>query len=70
MITKSTFYKDDKPEDGKPRFILEFPELDTINLGDPDVQKQLIKWGCAVGMPGGEIIMTKNVKMIAGGTKS
>lgn len=56
MITKTTMiqYKD------KP-WVLEFPELETVNIGDPEIQAQLIKWGFAVGMPGGEILCTKRV---------
>ena len=67
MITKTTCHRDHASE-GKP-WVLEFPELETINLGDHDIQKQLIKWGFAVGIPGGEFVVTKNVKLIAGGTK-
>lgn len=60
MIDKATFYQKD---DG---YVLEFPDLETISLGDPDIQRQLIKWGLAVGIPGGEFCVTKNVKLIAG----
>lgn len=55
--------KEDKP------LVLEFPKLDTISLADVDIQKELIKWGAAVGMPGGEMICIKAVKLVAGGVK-
>ena len=52
--------------DKKP-LVIEFPKLDTINLGDPEMQKELIKWGVVVGIPGGEMVCTKSVKLVAGG---
>ena len=58
---------ENKHEDADSTWVMEFPELETINLGDPYIQKQLIKYGLAVGIPGGEIIMKKSVKMVAGG---
>jgi hypothetical protein len=61
MITMTTFY-----EDADGNCTLEFPELETINLGDPEIQKQLIKWGVAVGIPGGEFAMVKSTKLLAG----
>jgi len=64
MITKTTCYRDTDSE-GKP-WVLEFPELETINLADLEIQRQLIKWGLAVGIPGGEFYITKNVRLVAG----
>lgn len=51
--------KDEKP------WVLEFPGLSTINLGDPEIQKELIKWGFAVGIPGGELLFRKSVRLVA-----
>ena len=60
MVTKTTLIQqDDKP------WVLEFPELETINLGDPEIQEQLKKWGLAVSTPNGGIVVTRDVKMVA-----
>jgi len=47
--------------------ILEFPGKETISLSDPEIQKELIKRGFAIGIPGGEFIVTHSVKLVAGG---
>jgi hypothetical protein len=60
MIDKSTCYEE---EDGN--WVLEFPELETVNLGDLDIQRQLIKWGMAVGVPGSEFVVIKSVRLVA-----
>lgn len=44
-----------------------FPDKDTINLNDPEIQAELIKSGLAVGIPGGDIMFTAHVELIAGG---
>lgn len=46
--------------------VINFPDLETIDLSDIEVQKELILLGVAVGVPGGEVIFTKNCKLIAG----
>ena len=59
ILNTSLLCQDDKP------WVLEFPELETINLGDPDVQKTLLSWGLAVSTPNGGIVITKDVKLVA-----
>jgi len=49
--------------------VLEFPELETINLADPEIQAHAIKWGLAVGIPGGEILFKKDARFVATGGK-
>ena len=52
--------------DKKP-WVVEYPKLETINLNDPEIQADLIRKGLAVGIPGGSIIFTHDVKLVAGG---
>jgi hypothetical protein len=47
--------------------VLEFPGKETISLSDPEIQKELIRRGFAIGIPGGEFIVTHSVKLVAGG---
>jgi len=47
------------------RFIIEFPGLYEIDLSDIELQVELIKFGVAVGIPGGQLIFTKNVRLVA-----
>jgi hypothetical protein len=44
---------------------IEFPGLYEIDLSDPELQRELILFGVAVGVPGGQIIFTKNVRLEA-----
>ena len=53
--------KEEKP------LVIEYPELETINLNDPEIQKDLIRKGVAVGIPGTSIIFTEHVELVAGG---
>lgn len=46
--------------------IINYPNLDKVDLNDIEVQKDLIRRGVAVGMPGGLLIFTESVKIIAG----
>ena len=46
-----------------------YPGLEVIDLSDPEIQKDLILKGVAVGVPGGEILFTHNVVLEAGGAK-
>lgn len=62
MITKVNVWK----EDGT--LFMEFPELKTIDMQDEDVQKYIIRYGGAVGVPG-SLIFTQSVELIAGGKK-
>ena len=48
-------------------YVLEFPGLETIDLANPEIQREIVKWGFAVNAPTGELIFTKNVKLVAGG---
>ena len=50
-------------------YVLEYPDLEFINLNDPEIQKDLIKRGVCVGMPGGLLIFTEDVKIVAGGAE-
>ena len=47
-----------------------FPKLDKVNLNDIEVQKELIRQGVAVGMPGGLLIFTESVKIVANKAKN
>ena len=63
MITKTTLTQ---PADEAEPWVLEFPELETINIGDPEIQRELIKWGLATGIPGGEFIANRSFRLVAG----
>lgn len=65
MITKTTYYT--KMEDDQEVHVIEFPELSSVNINDPEIQKEAIKWGVAVGIPGGDIIFKKNARFVATG---
>jgi hypothetical protein len=54
----------------KPQVIVDYPDLENIDLSDIEVQKDLIKLGICVGMPGGELIFVQSVEIVAGGKKS
>jgi hypothetical protein len=43
-----------------------YPDKEIINFSDPDIQRDLILRGIAVGIPGGEFYFKKNVELIAG----
>jgi hypothetical protein len=47
--------------------VFEYPKLTTVNLADLGIQKDLIAEGIAVGIPGGEIMFTRDVKLVATG---
>ena len=49
-----------------PQKTITFPDLDKINLNDVEVQKELIRSGVAVGMPGGPMVFTESVRIVAG----
>jgi hypothetical protein len=53
----------------KRSLVIAYPGLKNIDLNDIDVQKDLIKAGVCVGMPGGELIFVQSVKLVAGGKK-
>jgi hypothetical protein len=44
---------------------IEFPGLYEIDLSDTELQRELILFGVAVGVPGGQLIFTKNVRLEA-----
>lgn len=62
MITKVSTWRDE--EDGP--LIMEFPELAEINMNDHELQKYLIKYGVAVGLPGTTLHFTQAVQLRAG----
>ena len=47
--------------------VIEFPDRDEIDLSDLSLQRELILMGVATGIPGGEMIFTKSVRLVAGG---
>jgi len=51
----------------KKPLVIKYPDLEVINLGDPELQKDLILKGVAVGMPGGHIVFTRDIELVAGG---
>ena len=53
--------------DKEKPLILTFPKLNTIDLADPEIQAELIKWGVAIGVPGVHIEFVKAVELTAGG---
>ena len=61
MISKVTVYHNEESA-----LVLEFPELDVVDISDHEVQKYIIKYGGAVGLPGGPLIFTQRVELIAG----
>ena len=64
MITKTTLTQ---PADEDAPWVLEFPGLDTINLGDPDIQDQVIKWQLADPAENGHgLIFKRNARLVAG----
>lgn len=46
---------------------IDYPDLETIKLSDPEIQRDLIRKGVAVGLPGTHILVTKGVVLTAGG---
>lgn len=50
-------------------WVINYPDLENISLNDIEVQKDLIKMGVCVGMPGSELIFVQSVKLVAGGKK-
>lgn len=42
-----------------------FEDREYVNLNDPEIQAELIKTGVAVGIPGGDIMFTQDVELIA-----
>lgn len=54
----------------KKPWVIEYPDLETIDLSDPELQKDLIRKGMAVGVVGGPIVFTQAVDLVAGGAKS
>lgn len=45
---------------------LYYPDKEAIDLNDPEIQRDLIKRGIAVGIPGGDFYFKENVELIAG----
>jgi hypothetical protein len=43
-----------------------YSDLKTIDMSNEEIQKDLIRNGCMVGMPGGEMMCKKSVTIIAG----
>lgn len=54
--------------DKKP-WKIEYPDLEYVNINDPEIQKDLIRKGVAVGVPGATLIFTQPVLLVAGGKK-
>ena len=49
--------------------VLEFPELEFVSNNDPDIHQILLDRGLAVGIVGA-VIITANVRLVAGKNKS
>lgn len=46
--------------------VIEYPQLETIDLSNIELQEDLIQKGVAVGVPGTTLIFTQAVELIAG----
>jgi len=53
----------------EPEVIIEYPDMGSIDLNDEEIQRDLIKRGVCVGMPGGTMIFTHSVRIVAGGAE-
>jgi hypothetical protein len=62
VISMTTYYQ---TKEGV--HVLEFPELETIDLNDPDIQKAAITWNLAHETLDGGLVFTKNSRIVATG---
>lgn len=46
-------------------YVLEFPGLTKIDLGNREIQADIVKWGFAAYTSAGGLMFTKNVRLVA-----